>query len=481
MRARPPSLRRGIFSHLAILTCLVGIAVGSVQAYTSPGGSSDDPVRPGEGILIGPFVFSPSVSVNTAYDDNIFSVDKGTCAQQEQIEGGNGSSGNQCRVGGTLMTARGQFTMKLPFSHSYVSLALLPQYREYAKFKTPLSSSHTLSLDSLLRFSNGSTVQISDDYDRGYQEARRLDPTGQLQFSSTGYTRNNPQVRYDWSIGGSWGFMGKIERTDVVYKPTSVIDFSSFVGGSGDERSGIFEFFDYVTDRVESGGYLNLSRTRVSASAGVGRTVQDRSNFNASQQRDCQSGPHSPGQCQQGTASETINESWLDVGITGQIFPSTQADLRVGWDKWRFSESGTPNFSSASVAASIDHVFNRRTRGTLEIKRAPIQATGQLTGYYVRENVTVGLERQITMQITTRASLGARRYSYSGSTIEGSRPFSLTDYSGELEVLYQPSSEGRRSPYLVSLLYSPLRRVATLNELEYESQRVTLSFFYGWF
>lgn len=483
---------QGILVRLGVCVVLCGIAAGTVQAYTSSTrsrGQDDAPIRPGEGFPIGPFVFSPSVSMNLSYDDNVFSVDEETCRKFErQDTNGDGTfESRPCKVGGSLMTARGRLALKLPFSHSYSSLTWAPQYREYGQYKAPLRFSHNVTFETRLNFASGSTIEVRDEYNHGYQEGRRIDSSGEIQFSSTKFVRNHPQIRYDWSIAGAWGFMGKVEQIDVAYDQTDVIDFSDFVGGSGDDRSGIFESFDYVVSSVEAGGYRDFSRVRVYAAVVGGLTVQDRRNYNRSLQDDCRAkrdfdpdGTFDQ-RCPLGSPSEQIDERGVDVGIVGQVFPSTTADVRVGWDSWRFTEPGIPDFSSLSVAASIEHRFNRRMTSYLDLKRAPLQATGQVIGYYVREDVRLGVERSLTMKTSARVGLTANRYSYAGSQDGSSAPFTFTDYRGELEVRYRLGQAARPGPLLLTLLYNPVRRASSLKGLPYESQRLTLSLLYGWF
>jgi hypothetical protein len=167
------------------------------------------------------------------------------------------------------------------------------------------------------------------------------------------------------------------------------------------------------------------------------------------------------------------------VGVTGRIAPSTDADIKVGYLHWNFLNTDTKPFSGLAVTAKVGHVFNRRTQATLELGHVPLQASGQVTGYYVRTDGTLGIERTLTQQTYVRAAITARRYDYSGAT--GQSPFSFIDYIGDVQLRYRPGQADRPGPLLLTLAYAPFARTSNEANLEYHSQRVSIALLYGWF
>src|SRR5262249_6460533 len=171
------------------------------------------------------------------------------------------------------------------------------------------------------------------------------------------------------------------------------------------------------------------------------RTDEDRCKFNDSQQAACRALREDvPDLNQDGTVdscprdvdSEQIDQRGLDVGVNGRIAPSTEADVKVGYLNWDFQNTDTKPFTGISLAAKLDHTFNRRTRATLDLGHTPLQASGLVTGYYIRTDGTFGLERSFTQQTYLRAALSVRRYEYSGASTQ--EPFSFIDYSADTHV-----------------------------------------------
>jgi hypothetical protein len=228
---------------------------------------------------------------------------------------------------------------------------------------------------------------------------------------------------------------------------------------------------------------------RLYGAAVVGRSLQDRSKYNDSAQASCRALRESVpdlnadgtvDSCPREPDKEKINQRGLDVGIVGRIAPSTITDIKVGYLHWDFEDETSKPFDGVALTGRLEHTFNRRTRATLDLGHTPLQASGQITGYYVRTDGTLGLERSLTQQLYMKAALAVRNYDYSGSNFS-SQPFSFIDYVGDLQLRYRPGSEQRPGPMLLTLAYAPLVRHADSPTLEYKSQRVVLSLLYGWF
>ena len=119
----------------------------------------------------------------------------------------------------------------------------------------------------------------------------------------------------------------------------------------------------------------------------------------------------------------------------------------------------------------------------LNVQRVPVQATGQYSGYYTRQEASVALERKLTMRLATRARLTFRRSDFPGEESLRFPRFSLVDYEGSLGLRYRPGRPSQQGPLLLDLAYAPTRSTSDLRNagLDTRSQRLTLSLQYGWF
>jgi len=136
-----------------------------------------------------------------------------------------------------------------------------------------------------------------------------------------------------------------------------------------------------------------------------------------------------------------------------------------------------------SVVGNLLYTFNRRTSFGMDFQRVPVQATGQYTGYYIRNDVSASIQRSLTTRLSVRAALvyEKTRFPEQLTPVRSDR-FSLTDYSGLVELRYRPGSVDRPGPFLFTCGYTPQRTTSTRIDLsDVNSQRVTLSLQYGWF
>lgn len=476
--------------------------------YDVPNPRAYQPAPPGSGLYLGHLIISPWVSVSEAYDDNVFAVGNGFCGRKRRLDTNNDGLFDTLRCAETLQpessslnTARAQVALKLPYSHSYTSISWAGQYRDYNGFVTPVKTSQLVDFENRLNFSDGSFLLFKDEYVRGFQELwrvqslgfrddRELESPGSFTFTAARMTRNHPEVQYDVTVAGAWGLTGKLERSSVRFGAAefSSTNSSSAVGGETDQRGGVFDFYDYVRDGAELRAYRAFTAVRVYAAATVGRTRQDRSEFNTSQQNACRSLRDSvPDQdldgsldrCEREPDAELIREGGFDLGITGRLFPSTNADVKVGYLTWNFREASSRPFRGVSAAARVDHTFTRRTRASLGLQRTPVQASGQVSGYYLRTEVNAGVEQGLTNFLYAKVGLNLRRYDFSGSA--ATNEFTFTDYSGDFQLRYRPGQADRAGPLMLTLGYAPVLRRSQQKQFEYDSKRVTLSLLYGWF
>lgn len=453
------------------------------------------PVSAGQGILLGPVLFSPSAQIGYDYDSNVFNLPHEFLVERDPD--GTGTSDPVRRqlkyriAGDRVVTARAKLTFKLPFSHSYASLSLSPQYRAYGTSISPSRSSYLLESENRLNFSNGSSVLIKESYLDGFADLRtEVDSPGNpfvvdhFEFSSVPYQKNHPTIDYDWTFASGWGIAGRVDHTDFTTGSTKVVDLlQQSAGGSTGERT-LFDFFDYATNIVEARGYRSFSLYQLFASVRFGRTNQNRTKYNDSREAltDCSPEPPDvPLEICSAPDHEQILQADAGFGIKGNLFYNSRGQLEIDYARWGFRTSEAPPFSGLAISGKLEHTFDRMMTGYLNIDRTPVQATGSITGYYIAERFEAGVERKLTMQLKSRASVDVRKARFPGSNRLASDRFSLTEYSGNLEVNYRPGQALRSGPLLLTVSYKPELSRSTREDLRVSDQRLGFSLQYGWF
>jgi len=125
--------------------------------------------------------------------------------------------------------------------------------------------------------------------------------------------------------------------------------------------------------------------------------------------------------------------------------------------------------------------FTRRTSGYLSLRRTPIQATGQYTGYYLFQEAVVTFEHKVTPNLTGRAEIAFRNSNFPGSEKPFSAAFTLNEISGLFELRYRPGTPDRPGPLVFTVGYTPSRSTSTQPGLDINSQRLRVGLQYGWF
>jgi hypothetical protein len=236
-----------------VVALAAGTAGRRASAYTlpdTPNPKDYQPAPPGAGLYLGRILFSPWLTLNAGYDDNIFSVTQGVCGQRLRRDtNGDGLYDSLTCVktlspeGTSLGSARAQLGFRLPYSHSFLSLVWNGQYRDYGQIEAPEKTSQYAQLENRLNFSNGSMLSVKGEAVWGYQEVqhvnsegfvdnRLLEEPGSLAFSSSRFRRNHPELQYDFYLVGSWGLSSHIERNSVTFDAISQASGASgSVGG----------------------------------------------------------------------------------------------------------------------------------------------------------------------------------------------------------------------------------------------------------
>jgi len=450
-------------------------------------------------------VLSPSAQFLSVYDSNVFKVEDGYDPD------GPGALPVQASEADLLMVGLGRLALKLPFSHSHVSLTWLPQYRAYARNETELKTSHQAVLDAALRFSSGSVLIVRDDFVDAFFESRQyVDESGGgggstpdyvFKMTSTPYRRNEAMASFDWAMAALSGVITTYRNIDFSADPTEVAGFRLSTSGTGPAAGRYFDFFDYTTNAVELRAYADRSRFRLFAE-GVGViTDQDRSKVKASQleSNGCPDPPDPPQDpptncdlIRQAVDFETIRQIEGAVGLQGALASSTVAELRLGYADWTFREGQVEPYRGVTIKGGIIHNFNARTVGRLDLTQLPIQTTGQYRGYYLRRDGAVALSKILSQHVQVSASFTYRLLDFPGSTqppppdasetlLESLQSFVVKDYESVLEVSYRTGKGPAQGPLLLRLGYNPYISSSTLDGLSGKTHRIALFAQYGWF
>jgi hypothetical protein len=463
-------------SFVVLWTVLLG-AAGVCRADYDPSDRDQQappPVQPGEGMPIGRFIFSPSVTFGTEYDTNIYSIESGF-----QFTLPDGTVVDLAPQSDTVSIARARLALKLPFSHSYASLVWIPQYRQYGQADSALTTSNTVSFDSRLNFSSGVSVSAQDTLLLGFVDVSTINSDGTPLFVSTPYTRNNPEVQVDWPLGNGWGFTGDWEQQDYVFEATKTGALITQSPGSSSGSRGLFDFFDYVTNVIKVGAFREMGRYRLYGTLDVGRTDQDRTNYANSHCDLSLPDALLSDYCKELKAvpQERIEQKDAMMGVRGKLFANADGVFEAGVTTWKFLYGNTAPYTGISLSGRIAYTMNRMTTATLAVEHLPTQASGQYTGYYLTTRATLGIEHKFTMSLSGRAGLMYMLTEFP----DPKNGWVYREYFGDFEAIYRPGHASSAGPFEVILSYRPEVTRTSLVGRNVNGQRLGLSFQYGWF
>ncbi len=459
-------------------------------------GGQEYPVQPGEGIYLGPVVFSPSAQLQTTFDDNVYKVDTGYDPD------GAGPIPVEEAQGDFLNIGQARLAFKLPISHSYLSLVWTPTYRAYSHTPTPQKDSNLLTFDSLFRFSSGAKLGVRNDYSSGFYESRRYTADYALVLTSTPFRRNDAVVDYEMFLTPSSGIGGSYVYNYFNADQTLTPGLRTAVGGTEPDRGRYFDYFDYSANTLALRGFVDRARYRLYATGSLARTVQDRTNVKQSQlQANGCLGPNPP-EDPDGIATcelirsqvdfETIRQVQATVGIQGEVLRSTRADVKVGYADWQFLEGDLSPYKGPLVTGTLEHRFNDRSAAFLDVERVPVQTTGQYRGYYIRRGVALGFGQVFGPSLQGRLRVLYNVLDFPGSDQplppnasdnlrESVNAFTVHDIEPILELLYRAQRGNGQGPLMLRLAYNPMFSSSDLPGLDIRANRVTFSLQYGWF
>lgn len=217
-----------------------------------PGGSSDD------AILVGPFLFSPTLQLTWQDRDNIFYTPVDEVRDQVWI-------------------GRAQLLFEVPINESHVYFSYSPQYTDYRTYELKDKWSHFFDVGGSFLFSNGLALNATYNYIVGNLETREVDPGGELYYGDPQFVKNFAAVSADYWFTGRDGVFVDFSWTDLDHSdPRLFYDYTSLAAGVGwlhqlspnlvmDLRYGVIDF-----DAHDAEFHSNSFRDSLSHTATLG-------------------------------------------------------------------------------------------------------------------------------------------------------------------------------------------------------------------
>ncbi len=189
------------FPHRVMLAgALTLVAASSVLAQGQTGVLGIAPmVNPGDGVPLGPVLFSPSLQMGWVSQDNLFrtAVDP---------------------VSDDLYIARGNLIFDLPIHQSLLRLAYRPVYRNYKTFELQQNWSQFIDLTGRFEFSSGLVIDAQYRFVDGSQETREVDPGDELTFGNNPFRKNWISLEADYWFTARDGIRLTLLYDNVAYK-----------------------------------------------------------------------------------------------------------------------------------------------------------------------------------------------------------------------------------------------------------------------
>lgn len=117
----------------------------------------------GESIMVGPFLFSPTIQLSWQHRDNIFFTPDNEVADQVY------------QAGATLL-------FEVPINESFIHFSYSPIYTDYRNYDLEDKWSHFFDIGGTFVFSNGLVLDATYNYIIGNLQTRQVDPGGELYY-----------------------------------------------------------------------------------------------------------------------------------------------------------------------------------------------------------------------------------------------------------------------------------------------------------
>jgi hypothetical protein len=288
----------------------------------------------GEGIPIGPFVFSPAIELTWERTDNVFF----TPANQVEDD---------------IYIAKGRLQLELPFHESYIRFVYSPKYRQYKTYEDlPEKMAHFFDVLGSFEFANGLELEVAYHYISANLETQEGHPGGEHVFGLWQYDTNDLMAKLSF-----W-----LTHTDAVFIQGTYNDTTH------DQRESYF--YDFSRHGLAVGWTHQLSETAKFD------LLYRREEFEA---EDTMS-------YIRGSSYRDSTSDELSLGLYGRITETLNSELRIGWRETTFKTTSLdPKFDDFSGAVADGYLSWEMAHGstlTLHLLRWDYPSAYEQNAYY---------------------------------------------------------------------------------------------------
>lgn len=308
------------FTWLIVLFCAFSVEV-SAQSQTQLSTQNAQPTSAAssESIMVGPFLFSPTIQISWQDRDNIFFAPDNEVADQV------------FQAGATLR-------FEVPIYESFIHFSYSPLYTDYRTYDLQDRWSHFFDVGGTFVFSSGLVVNATYSYIVGNLQTRQIDEGGELYYGDPNFTKQNAGVSAQYWFTHRDGVFVEGAWTDL-------------------ENSDPTLFYDYT--RVSAGlGWIHQLGPNTTMNVRYAR-----SDFDA----------HDTDFTSNGFRDSLSDE--LTLGLQGQLSPVVSTGIRLGYLEINYDlQPGDPpvsDFSGFIVNGHFDWSLGHGSLVRLELLRSP--------------------------------------------------------------------------------------------------------------
>lgn len=311
-------------------TCAAGVNAQSQTRLstqsTGPSASNSD-----ESIMVGPFLFSPTIQLSWQDRDNIFFTPDNEVADQVY------------QAGATLL-------FEVPINQSFIHFSYSPLYTDYKTYDLEDKWSHFFDVGGTFTFSNGLVLDATYNYIIGNLQTRLVDGGGELYYGDPNFVKQFAAVGVQYWFTPRDGAFVEAGWTDL-------------------DNSDPTLFYDYT--RVGAGlGWIHQVGPNTTMDVRYGRSEFDAhdTEFTSNGFRDSVS-------------------SDVTVGVKGQLSPVVGTEIRVGYMLITYDlQPGDPDvsdFKGFIVNGFFDWSLGHGSVVRLELLRSPYPSNYEDNANYV--------------------------------------------------------------------------------------------------
>ena len=166
-----------------------------------------------EGIPIGHWIVAPFFASELTFDDNLFRSPDGNLQEEDRL---------------TALEAG--LVATLPFRNSRLNLEYEASRFEYAENAFTRDTTQDFKLDLAFNFSSGDTLEVQEQYTKGFSDLRVFDEGGQLEFEGQPFNYNQVDLRMSRSVRRQQGYSIRVSRRDLNFVGDNEVPFFDYRG-----------------------------------------------------------------------------------------------------------------------------------------------------------------------------------------------------------------------------------------------------------